>query len=282
MVRHAGIGPGHSLGQNNMAAMPTIPEFYWERQSGGLCRMHALNAYFGAPKLDRVKFEDAIREHDARQLARGYAEMSANDVDVTSTDQKNIIAHILSKIGIFARFFEIGERAAALLKADKYGATFVYSPDHVWLCRRNDRGHWFKIDSLSGISSINLADLEDPRLGLIVPCKHLMDEFNEIAADIAKLIKPDVIDFLVRNMASGNVIGRVETLVGAAVSILEIQLAGRAGYTSVRELFLWYDQFIRAWSGSNCASIKFVLNHIPKIVVRILQISRASSNINHL
>lgn len=277
MVRHARIiTPAvETLGQN----IECGAGFYWERQSGGLCRMHALNAYFGGPILDRAKFEAEIREHDARQHARGLAGsigMSANDVDVTSADQKNILAHILAKHGIFAKMYETRDRPAAIAKVDTYGVMFIHTNDHVWLGRRDDCGRWFKIDSLSGISPMNLSDLEDSRIGVIVPCSRLMDEFIEITNSLNELIGSDVINFLVREMKAGRLIGRIETLVGSAVAILEMQLAGRDEYPIVRELFLWYDQFTSGYTGANCASIKFVLNHVPKMIVRIIQIGRAS------
>lgn len=262
-----------NLSQNSGGAV-VAPVFYWERQSGGLCRMHALNAYFGGPELDRAKFEAEIHEHDARMLARGQAGLSANDVDATSGDQKNILAHVLAKHGVFAKMYEIRDRAAAIAKVETYGAAFIYSPDHVWLGRRDDCGVWFKIDSLSGICRINLSDLENPSIGLIVPCVRLSHEFAEIAAELDELVKPDVVDHVVRTMKAGDVLGRAETLIGAAVSILEIQLCGRASYPAVCELLSWYDQFIRSWSGGNCTSIKFVLTHVPRMIVRILQIGR--------
>lgn len=242
--------------------------------------MHALNAYFGGPKLDRAQFEAEIREHDVRQQARGLAGLSANDVDATSGDQKNILAHVLAKYGIFARMYELRDRTAAIAKAESYGAALIYSPDHVWVGRRDTCGNWVKIDSLSGISHMNLSDLENISLGIIVPCLRLDTEFVEIAAELNKLVEPDIVDYVVREMKLGHVLGGAETLIGAAVSILEIQLCGRASYPAVHELLTWYDQFIRTWSGSNCTSIKFVLTHVPRMILRVLQIKRVMMHIS--
>ena len=68
---------------------PDLPQFYCERQSGGLCRMHALNAYFGGPKLSRADFEAEIADYDAKQKMRGYEIPSANSCDIVSSDHKN-------------------------------------------------------------------------------------------------------------------------------------------------------------------------------------------------
>lgn len=285
MVQHARIT---TLGQNGITCEISqnlsTPDFYWERQSGGLCRMHALNAYFGGPKYDRSQFEDAIHEHDLRMSARGLENVSANDVDVTSGDQKNIIAHVLAKSGIFAKLYEIRDRPTAIAKAESYGAVFIYSPDHVWLGRRDTSGRWFRIDSLSGVSLMNLNDLQDPRLGLIIPCNRLMNEFAEIAAELGGLIQSDnkssdgenrgekIVAYLVREYKARRLLGRAETLIGAAVAILEIQLAGRDGFPVMRELLDWYEEFAASWTGANCTSLRFILTHVPRMIIRILQI----------
>lgn len=251
--------------------------------------MHALNAYFGCAKLDSAAFESEITNYDADQKKRGYIMSSAHAFDTTTGDHRNIIAYILAKYGVFARTYDRSSKStysgllvdrpngspSAIEKAKSYGVAFIYSPDHIWLIRR-DGDLWYKIDSLSGITQYNLAELSHSSLGLIIPTTRLIDEFNEIASELNALVMPDIIDYLIDAMKNKKVIGDAETLMGAACTLLELQNNGRAGYEKLDELFAWYGEFTQKFRDGNCASLKFILNTVPQIIARIIAIWRCS------
>lgn len=272
------------------ASMENALPFYYERQSGGLCRMHALNAYFGGPKLDRARFESYITEYDMRQKIRGYNMPSAREFDTMSGDQRNIIAHILAAHGVFIRIYHTGDQERAIVKAASYGVAFVYTPDHVWLIKQDAVNisnatisrPWFKIDSLSGVSPFDIGELSrNTSLGMIVPCNNLVNEFSEIASELNALVMPDIVVYLIGTMKDKKILGDAEPLMGAAISILEIQNNGRV-VAVLDELFSWYNQFTRGFTGSNCNSIRYVLGTVPQMIARILNIWRRTKLINQL
>jgi hypothetical protein len=277
MVRGGNVGITHT----------NSPRFYCERQSGGLCRMHALNVYFGAPKLTRADFEAEIADFDAKQKARGHDMPSANSFDVMSCDHKNIIAHILAKHGVFVRFYEPTHRDRAIAKMMSAGVAFVYNPDHIWLVKQDAQSSafqsmsgWYKIDSLSGVTRCEIAEISrDMSLGLMIPTTNLREEFDEIGHELNELVMPDIIDYLIDTFHNKKVIGNAETLIGAACAILELQNNGRVGYTKLDELFEWYIEFTRNFHDGNCASLKFILQNVPQIIARIISIWRVSRHL---
>jgi hypothetical protein len=284
MVRH---------GENSLSLTHgPVPNFYCERQSGGLCRMHALNAYFGYAKLDRVAFETEIVDYD--NICREQTgNVSARDFDITTSDQKSVISHILAKSGVFARIYEstIEDRARAIVKVNEYGVAFVHSPDHVWLIRRLDEQSttsdkqdvsesWYKTDSLSGVSPFDIGELvRNISLGVIIPTKNLFSEFDDIARELNALVMPDIIDYLIACHKGKKVLGRVETLMGGACTLLQLQNNGRIEYAKLNELFVWYGDFKRMFIGKNCGSLKFILSTVPQIIARIIVIWRCSQKL---
>jgi hypothetical protein len=287
MVRGAGNITNHAIAR----CASEVPKFYCERQSGGLCRMHALNAYFGCPRLDRAAFEAEIAEYDSKHAGRSMP--SANDYDATTSDSGNIIAHILSKHGVFARIYQLSAKSKgiAIAKANAYGIAFLYSPDHIWLMKRDDNvardigelceSSWYKIDSLSGVSKCELAYTETA-IGMIVPTTRLKDEFDEIGDELNALVMPDIVDHLIDGFQRKKEIGDAEILMGAACSLLRLQNNGRTEYAKLDELFRWYDTFTRNFTGSNCMSLRFILNTVPQIIARIIAIWRCSKRMRTL
>ena len=65
---------------------------YWERQSGDLCRLHSINAYFGFKKLDQIAFFNYCREYD--EIIKG---LKTEGMDGFS-EGRCIISHILDTL----------------------------------------------------------------------------------------------------------------------------------------------------------------------------------------
>lgn len=277
MVRHLNVPMQKSARVSGQAsAAEPAEEFYCERQSGGLCRMHSINAYLGGPKYTRASFEAEMAEfNDARRTM--YGDLPPAEIyDITTGDQKNVIAFILAKHGVFARMYSFCQTHLAMAKMDEYGVAFVYSPDHVWIVKKSSSGQWFKIDSIGGITHYDRGELtRDSRLGIIVPTTRLMYEFSQIGQELEALVMPDIVDYLLAAFQNKKVIGEAETLIGSAVTILEIQNNKREAPRPLSELFTWYNKFIDKFHGKNCASLHYILSHVPQIIARIIAIRRS-------
>lgn len=257
--------------------------------------MHALNAYFGYAKLDRATFEAEIADYDDA-CREQTGNVSARDFDITTSDQKSVISHVLAKSGVFARIYESTpeDRARAMNKINTYGVAFVHSPDHIWLIRRADctsadrpisgeqevSESWYKIDSLSGVSHFDIGELaRNVSLGVIIPTKNLFAEFDDIARELNAVVMPDIVDYLIACHRSKKVLGRAETLMGGACTLLQLQNNGRVEYVKLNELFAWYRDFKRLFVGKNCGSLKFILSSVPQIIARIIAIWRCSQKL---
>ena len=64
---------------------------YYERQSGDLCRMHSLNAYFGYKRIDKDTFFKLCNEYDT--IIKG---LKSDSMDGFS-EGRCIISYVLDK-----------------------------------------------------------------------------------------------------------------------------------------------------------------------------------------
>lgn len=64
-----------------------------ERQQGSLCRMHALNAFFGEPRLTQKKFHSLCTQFDR---AMGYSDRISRDFFYVDSGE-NLISWIVEK-----------------------------------------------------------------------------------------------------------------------------------------------------------------------------------------
>jgi hypothetical protein len=137
---------------------------YWEKQRGNNCRIHSLNAYFGEGKISDTHFSELCEEYDS--LIHGLKSINMDGF----AECRSIISFIVDKysdkycqlvpinlrgihnknrkIWNYKRFIEyIGEKGGI-------NCYFEFNKDHVW-CNKKIEGNWYKIDSLSGVHTIN-------------------------------------------------------------------------------------------------------------------------------
>lgn len=159
---------------------------YGERQRGGLCQMHALNAYFGRRALDPAAFTALCRKYDSdRGLppgtsgagAAGFCGVLVGAHVRGSAAHETILHHAITALGdpfdevlsVSAAYEAPGSRRLdsagrpiagawtrprlnpARLAAQGLRAVFVATPTHIWIWRFGsvDGGdpRWYRIDS---------------------------------------------------------------------------------------------------------------------------------------
>lgn len=184
---------------------------YWERQQGGLCRKHALNAYFGYEKITNEMFETYCSDFDSYIKSKGYLENDVRRFDYVHSSRETLISYIIGRIDkLFCLHIPIGAYydfppLGSLINDDEF--IFVYNSDHVYGYRKN-KGAWYKIDSLSGITQSPLPN--DPRLGYIIPRKDPRKDLYRLQETMKKYIdNPDMKDVEVPMAVSADIIGRL-------------------------------------------------------------------------
>ena len=149
-----------------------MSDIYYQRQSGGLCRMHSLNAYFGEDKISPRQFSEYQQEYDIHQKKFNF-QSSCKDFDIMASDQKNIVSFILKKYKVYSRYYAINSMFKKdindILSVLKGDFIFIYNEGHIWGLRRRGTD-WYTVDSISGIRPIHITHITiQKNVGFIVP-----------------------------------------------------------------------------------------------------------------
>ena len=152
---------------------------YWERQSGDLCRLHSINAYFGFKKLDQNSFFNYCSEYDG--IIKG---LKTQGMDGFS-EGRCIISYILDKLDskyIFLIPINSYNGIRNHIDIDRYNKLipkllcyFEFNKGHVWINKKIN-GIWYKIDSISGVNRIDSPIIKNNGYLLVINGKHLYNE----------------------------------------------------------------------------------------------------------
>ena len=161
--------------------MPVHPRYsiYYEKQLGGLCRMHSLNAFFGKAKISPSTFQDWIRLYDLYLKKRFNVNTSSASYDLVNSDQTNLVSFVLKKYKIHVRYYALNSVYGKRLDPEIYKANFifVYNFGHIWGIRKKNR-KYYKVDSMSGVSPFGINHITSIKnIGLMVPVS-LRSEWN--------------------------------------------------------------------------------------------------------
>jgi len=162
---------------NNPAA-----EIYYERQKGGLCRMHALNAFFGKPAIKEMEFPVLCKEYDAYLEKTGRIHEATSEVlknDTVGSNQHTIISYILKKYNYINCIYVPMNYLPRILKDRGMNSItdliydtdfiFMFNEGHIWGIRKKDND-WYNVDSVSGVRRTNiLACNATKNVGFIIP-----------------------------------------------------------------------------------------------------------------
>ena len=137
---------------------------YWERQIGNNCRIHSLNAFFGEKKVSDTDFERLCKEYDtlipglASIQMDGFAEcrsIVSYIVDIYANKYMHLVPINMRNIHSKNRHFWNYDRLTPFLgKPGGILNYFEFNRDHIWI-NRFINNNWYKIDSMSGITTIN-------------------------------------------------------------------------------------------------------------------------------
>lgn len=204
---------------------------YWERQVGGNCRIHALNAFYGAPRITVEKFRDYVEKYDRRMAAIFNTAISAADFDLMGSDRNNIVSFVAKhESGTMTINYPPNTWAKVDVKAaaDRAAFIWIYNESHIWAARAVG-GQWTQLDSLSGASAINLDTLLSKKtLGIIAPIAPadlyrleytaIKRQLPALTLETAKVTIAEHIRFL---DARDLILGDMETSIGVCVDVLE-------------------------------------------------------------
>lgn len=174
-------------------------DVYVEKQRGGLCRLHAINAFFGREELSEDDFNMYCGQYD--KFYENISMPKAKDWDAVVANQENLIAFILKrKLGmgvIFAPPNHVKEtleqwQAKSILDLidPSLERFFMFNASHVWVVLKANN-KWKRVDSLSGIQNVNLqavTSIENHGFMTVLPPKAMRSALLNIRHRIKDMI----------------------------------------------------------------------------------------------
>lgn len=261
--------------------MPRSSIFY-ERQSGGLCRMHALNAFFGRSKITPDTFQKYISEYDKYLRERFNVHTSSSLFDLINSDQTNLVSFILKKHKIHVRYYALNTLHRKPLDPEISNAQFifVYNFGHIWGVKKREGKH-YKVDSLSGVSAFNINSLTNTRdIGIMIPIAlkyewdKKVDEIKEILSRERIKFKPQLKLYFVKLHKEKRILGNLEIPLGVAMSILETNMSDppKPEFQIITDLIHRYNSFLSVFTKGNYNKIGLILDHVPDIIFDLIDL----------
>ncbi len=229
---------------------------FYERQIGGLCRMHACNAYFGRSEISQEVFAKYKKEFDDQlKNYKCYNGMSCDSWDFSYFCRENLVSYIMKKYGVHCRIHWIqpGHRLTVetLLKNLKGDFIFVFNQGHIFgLKRVNDQ--WYKVDSLSGVSRVIVNAFINEKHGFMIPVNPYREFYSNISKIKIELKNTDASSYLRRVHNESKDLGKVDVLLSSIMSLLKVQGEffaskgvdiSKTRFAGVQNKILQYDRF---------------------------------------
>ena len=157
--------------------------------------MHALNAFFGHSKISISEFINYQTDFDTYNKKFNITTSCAN-YDMISSNQKNIVSHILKYHDVYTHYYAINEiynksihMILDIIKGDFF---FTYTQDHIKGIRRENNS-WYYVDSLQGITSCDIFSLlHEKNIGFIIPVCIKKEFFRNVKIIKSIIDKPDI------------------------------------------------------------------------------------------
>ncbi len=232
---------------------------YCERQSGNLCRMHALNAYFGYAKISPNRFAKYTKQYDQYVKFRFGSQVNSEDHDIINNDQSCLVSYILKRHGVFAKLScTMGNASFA----------FAFNSDHIWCIRYKD-GQYYKIDSIEGVHPVRSMS----NLTFIIPVDARAEYKNQCNAirAILKNSQLRTIEHICLFLADHP--NAFDLHVNIAVSILEMRLwISKKEWPQIKQIVARQIRFARNYK-KNHKNIDAIVAHIPLMIADLTQLS---------
>jgi len=156
-----------------------VPIFF-ERQRGDMCRMHSLNAYFGKPLLNEDtfykfcdKYDSLISGLESRRMD-GFAESRNITSFILEILANKYCVYIPMNLSKNSHNYVDVARYHDKLNKREISNYFEFNKTHIWLNKKVD-GQYYKVDSISGITSID-PSLNNSNNGYIIVIDDLIQE----------------------------------------------------------------------------------------------------------
>ncbi len=264
--------------------MPISNGIYYQNQSGGLCRMHAINAFFGTGKISISQFNEYQKEYDTLYKKRFNIIESCEMFDIISSDQKNLVSYILQRLNIYTRYFSINQLKGSQLKREdiKGDFFFIYNESHIYgAIQKNNK--WYIVDSMKGVRLTNINSIfNEKNVGFIIPVNECQEFYRNVKC--IKSIFPqesrdlNSIKTYLRKLHKNNMIlGELEVPISICINILEFQYNRKKNtpamieyFKEVKNIIDEYDIFIMKFTDGNYTNINLILQYIPNIIMWLL------------
>jgi len=255
---------------------------FWERQEGGLCRKHSLNAYVGHPEVSTSDFGTYCKQYNDHIRGKYGIEIEVGSNDYVFSNDVGLITFIIKKkVGTYCFHFPINciEKSKSIMGIgpledfmSENDFIFCYNHDHVWGCRRSDDGRWNKLDSMSGISHVSLRDLATSKnLGLMIPRdkRHWDKDYFTVTGAIRKYIADSGGDSRslcsIRNVVivkwNTHLLGELEPLVGLLMDILSTAHPAH-GMIEIYHSFLRFFETHKVDSDFSCSWFPLIVDRL--------------------
>jgi hypothetical protein len=255
---------------------------FYENQSGGLCRMHALNAFFGYSKITENDFQRWVVIYDNYLKERFNVGTSSAAFDLMNSDQTNLVSFILKKHKVHARYYALNTLYGKPIDPEVLRAhfVFVYNAGHIWGIKSVKNKH-YKVDSMGGVHPFNIQELRTIKdIGILVPVpmkyewNKKKDEINIIMDKEGIKSKRDLGEYLRRLHATNDVLGCLEIPLGVAMSILETNMPSPPNneFKRISDLIDRYAKFMSTFTDGNYNKIDLILLYIPDIIFELMSL----------
>jgi hypothetical protein len=283
--------------------MPIQNNIYYQTQSGGLCRLHSLNGYFGCEKISLHQFNIIQKKYDDEYKIKFNFELTCKNFDIVASDQKNIINYFLKNIGIYTRYYSINQLytkslnktfAEQIIIKNKlinnlYGDYFfIYNESHIWGCRRQI-SKWFKVDSIEGVSHYNINSLlTEKNIGLIVPVdikhefyRNLKLIYDELCFSVKNMdtltVQTTIKNYLIQKHKEKKILGELEIPLSICMDIFETNLLKKTNsiFSPIKTQVLQYNKFLSKFTKGNYNNITLILEFLPNILLELIKIAKS-------
>ncbi len=251
---------------------------YWERQQGDLCRMHALNAFFGKPEITPDTFYKQCDEFDKYTYERYGLSITSRSYN-TLTGRYNILSWILRKYNVWLQYLPNAFGKKIELPPHTHSNfMFVYNSGHIWGIKVINGVVW-AIDSLgSGPVRIDMKQIGQMQNIGIMYTVHLVPEFK-IQLDLLRSVVPhslaDITQVLIKLNKSKLILGDIEVPLDTSIDILEwhgmqSKKIFKPRYKAILYIVTRYNDFLKKFTG-NYLDLKLVLNYLPEIIYYMIR-----------
>jgi hypothetical protein len=262
---------------------------YYQQQFGGLCRLHALNAFFNKEKITTSQFNKLQTSYDKEYMNKFNMDISCKSFDVVASNQKNVVNYILKKFSVYTRYYAINqlykksikENILDIIKGDFF---FIYNDSHIWGIRKNNN-NWFTVDSIRGVFPCIINNLTNEKnIGFIIPTD-IKTEFY-INLELLKISLTTVSNictittiknYLIQIHSEKKILDELEIPLGICMDILETNLLKKNNisceiFNPIKYNVIKYNEFINKFTNGRYTDITLILDYLPELILDLLSI----------